>query len=221
MTKGVESSTMESPPAAPSGAGPRHRVRGLVAVLLGFALTFVGAFWTGFGGAQLGHVLTRQRDIVTMTQAPSWTWAVLTALTTAGLGLLSWSSGMRSSSLRSASPADAGTGRPVVAAAGSLWTLAWLGAFSLVGAQFEVTGPRDRCARSSCWPHGWQELAVATPLLVASLVLLGAGLLARRAPRAVALVAPPATYLVLTLVQVAAWDGMVVPFLTGPPPFSS
>ena len=180
----------------------------MLGVVLGLGLSFVGAFWVGFGGAQLGHVLTTQRDVVSQTLAPSWTWAVLTVLTAVGLGLLA----------RPGPP----EGRPrTVAVVGAVWTLGWVAVFSFVGAQFERTGPQARCVHASCWPYGWQELAVALPLLAGCLALLGTGVVGRRGPRALAGVTPAATYLVLTLVQLALWEGVVVPFLGAPPLFST
>lgn len=202
MTSSVESPA--APPAPAPGAGPRT----VLAVVAGLALSFVGAFWVGFGGAQLGHVLTTQRDVVSRTLAPSWTWVLLTAVTAAGLWLLSW-------------PGARGPRPRAVAALGASWTVGWLAVLSFVGAQFEHTGPQARCTYSACWPYGWQELLVAAPLLVGCLVLLATVVLGRRGPRSLALVAPAATFVVLTLVQAALWERVVVPFLAGQPPFSS
>lgn len=187
---------------------PARGVRTVLVVFLGLGLSFVGAFWVGSGGAQLGHVLTTQRNVVSQTLAPSWTWALLTAVTTAGLWLCA---GARSSARRPG----------MVAVVGAAWTLGWLALFSFVGAQFEHTGPAARCVHASCWPYGWQELAVALPLLLGCLVLLGTGVVGRRGSRAPGGLTPAATYLVLTLVQLALWEDVVVPFLDGPSPFSS
>ena len=62
---------------------------------------------------------------------------------------------------------------------------------------------------------------MALPLLAGCLALLGTGVVGRRGPRALAGVTPAATYLVLTLVQLALWEGVVVPFLGAPPLFST
>ncbi|WP_055483193.1 hypothetical protein [Sphaerimonospora mesophila] len=137
------------------------------------------------------------------TLAPTPSWAVLTAVTAAGLALFT---GPRAW-VRWADP---------VSLAGGIWTLGWLALFSYLESNFELTGTAH-CVYASCWPLGWRELAVAAPLGLGCLALLVIGTLGRRAPGWVRAAVPASLFVVLAVVQVAIWDGVVVPVLNGPP----
>lgn len=196
----VDSASTGTPAARPSRWN-------LVTAALALVLTVLGAFWTGFGGAYLGRVLVTQRGVVSLTLAPSLPWAVLALLTALGLLLLTSPRGW--------------VGRvDPVGVFGALWTLAWLVGLSAAGSVFALSGPQAHCVYAGCWPRGWQELLAGAPLVAAALLVLGMATAGRRMARPVRAVLPAVVYLALTVVQVAVWDGLFVPVLDGPPPFT-
>lgn len=179
------------------------RRRGRRGAIAGTLLAFVGAYWVGLGSAQLGHVWITRVGSVDRTLAPTPSWAVLTAMTAAGLALLT---GPR-----------AWVGRvDPVSLVGGVWTLGWLAMFSDFKSNWELTGTAH-CVYASCWPRGWQELAVAAPLGIGCLALVVMVAFGRRVPRWVRAAVPASLFVVLAVVQVAIWDGVIIPVLNGPP----
>lgn len=139
-----------------------------------------------------------------LTRAPSLSWITFTLVLAAALALL-------------AGPRPAGR-VSIAAVAGAVWTLFWVWTFSLLGSGWELSGPQVTCVRDGCWPHGWQELAVAAPLLVGTLALLVLGLVGGQTRAWVRRALPPALFVVLAIIQVALWESVVVPILLGPSP---
>lgn len=176
------------------------------AMVAGFLFLLVGAWWIGFGNAQLGTVLLTQVGVVSQTLAPSPSWAVLTGLTGGGLLLLTsprvWVGAVDWAKLL-----------------GAGWALGWTLLLSFFSSAFEFTGPQARCVYSSCWPRGYQELAIASPLLTACLVMVVMATAGRRLAWWWRAATPAVTFVALTVLQVQVWDRLAVPFLSGPPPF--
>ncbi|MGL5931120.1 MAG: hypothetical protein ACRCY8_19470 [Dermatophilaceae bacterium] len=200
------STTAERPVADERRGSPLARVGAIIGAVAGAVLAVVGTFWLGFGGGELGRVALTRSDLVSLTLAPSPTWAAFTVALAASLALL-------------AGPRP--TGRfSVTAVAGAVWVLLLLLGFSVLGSGWEFTGPEATCVRAGCWPRWWQELAVAAPLVVGALALLVVGLVGGRAPAWVRHGVPAVLFLVLAVAQVALWESAVIPVLVGPSPFS-
>lgn len=91
----------------------------------------------------------------------------------------------------------------------------WLG--SRIADALRQSYATDPCRYDGCWPHTAQSLATAAPAVALGVAMLVAALVTRW-PDAVRTWVPPVVWLVLVAAQRAAWDPVVLPFLTGPPP---
>lgn len=185
-----------------------------VPVVLASLLTWVGAVWIGIGGQGLAAVSVTRADLTYSAQG-SVTWlAVNTALTAAGIALFT---GYRRS------PVGRVDG---VALAGGVWTLGWVGLLSAFSSGFEFGGPTypggppDTCVYASCWPGGYQGVALALPVITAVVVAAVLATLGRHKRWWIRAVLPGVVLIILTAVQVAVWESTVIPFFAQPAPFS-
>lgn len=197
---------MRSTPGAELEQLRRVQAVGIAGVVTGTLLAVVGTFWLAFGGGELGHASLTRADLASRTLAPSVNWIAFTMILATALALL-------------AGPRPAGR-VSLASIAGAVWTLFWVWTFSVLGSGWELSGPHVTCVREGCWPQGWQELAVAAPLVVGSFALLVLGLVGGQTPAWVRRGLPPVLFLVLAIVQVALWESDVVPILLGPSPVS-
>lgn len=81
--------------------------------------------------------------------------------------------------------------------------------------QAEVFGPE--CLYENCWPVGMQQYLVPAPVLFTTLAMLLTATVFRHRHWAWRMLIPIATFLFATLVQVLAWDPLVLPWLASPP----
>lgn len=198
-------------PAAVTTPRPTHDDRGprrgrfLLAVLVGGLMSGAGTCWIVVGRAQLGTVLLTQVGLVNDTVAPTPAWEVMTAVTAVGLLLL-------------AGPVAEGHRVDRVQLLGAVWTLVCAAFLDAVTYGIELTGPATACVYARCWPGRYQDLAIAGPLLVASLSMLGLACLAGRLPRWSRALVPAVVFGALAVLQLSVWDSVVLPVLSGPPP---
>lgn len=178
-----------------------------VPVVLAALLTFMCAYWIGIGRVGLGQVSLTRVDRMYKTESSMVSRAVLAVVTAAGLALFT---GYRR---RRAGQVDG------VALLGGAWVLGWVAFFASILSGLELSGPQYKCLYPSCWPRGYQGLAIATPIIVAVLVMAVMATLGRRAPWWVRAALPAVVFVVLTIVQAAIWDSAVIPFFDRPPPF--
>lgn len=178
----------------------------LVVRSIGFATLFAGAYWTGIGQVGLGTVLVTQPSAASPTSAPSAAWAFMSALIVLG---------MFASTSRSAAIVRT----DLVQICASLWAVGWTAAFAAFFESVVFMSPGTRCAYKSCWPGGFQELAVAFPLVVACVTMIVVATRASHSSYFIRATVPAAVFLVLTVVQVLAWQPLVQPLFLAPPPF--
>lgn len=181
----------------------------VVALVVGALLGVLGAMWIGAGEGGLGQALLTHSDLASETTAPSPTWATMSMVNALALSLLV------------GRPRGRGGGRvDWIAVAGALWVVMWLVLLSVLRMAFAMSDTDAVCVRAGCWPHGWQEFAVAVPLGAGALTLLGVGLVSRTWPWWLRRGLPAGVYIILTIVQLAIWDRFVIPFFLGPSPLT-
>lgn len=107
-----------------------------------------------------------------------------------------------------------------VALADAAWTIAWLGILAPLPSGFEYGGTANPCLYADCWPRGFQELAIVSPAVVAVISMIAMATLGRRKAWWLRASVPAGLFVVLSVVQIAAWDMYVVPLFDRPPPFT-
>lgn len=85
----------------------------------------------------------------------------------------------------------------------------------LAAYQSEVFGPE--CLYEGCWPVGMQQYLLPAPILFTTLAMLLMATVFRHRHWVWRMLIPIATFLFATLVQVLAWDSLVLPWLASPP----
>lgn len=184
-----------------------------VPVVAAMLLTWVGAIWIGVGRAGLATVSVTREGLTYSAQGSALSQTVTTGLTAAGLVLFT---GYRR---RAVGLVDG------IALAGGAWVLGWVGLISKFSSGLEFggptykDGPADTCVYASCWPAGYQGIAIAAPIIVAVLAAAAMATLGRRTAWWVRAAVPPVALVMLTLVQVAVWGSAVIPLFERHPPF--
>lgn len=167
---------------------------------------WLSALWTAVGRAGLSAV-RYTRPGVYESHVPIGMMLLYTALTALVLGLFALF------------PPNGAANRvrfPQLFAA--LWIAGWLALLSDIRSGFEFFLPHGQvCVHAGCWPRGHQELAIAAPLVLATLALAVMAF-APRQPWYVRAFVPAGVYLTLVLLQNAVWDSHVVPALSVGPP---
>lgn len=176
------------------------------AVVVGFALTLAGSIWIGLAAADLSIVwLTRDGVLEPVATTTHFSRAMRALVTAIGLFLLTL-------------PRRWVVLGDLAQLFGAVWTLGWLALSSTLFSGAEFTDPSRQCVYDSCWPRGYQELAIATPLMVACLLMIAMASLGRQQPQWIRGLVPAGAFLLLMIVQAAIWDPIMIPFFNAPPP---
>lgn len=174
------------------------------AVVVGMVLSWAGAVWVGLGAADLSTVwLTRDGVLEPSATTTHLSRAIRSFVTAVGLFLVTLPR-------RWLALGD------LAQLCGAFWTLGWLALGSSISAEF--TDPSRQCVYDSCWPQGYQELAIATPLMVACVLMIWMASLGRRQPQWIRGLVPAGAFLLLMIVQAVIWDSIMIPFFNTPPP---
>lgn len=177
-----------------------------VPVVAGFLLLTWGSLVFVFSYGSLAHVDVYWRSQISTTAPDRW-WLWWVVSLTLGMAL-------------SVSPNDVDAKCDGTQLTGAIWLslvaapLLWLwsGDTNWMGPVY------DECRYEGCWPRGFQEWALAVPVLSAVVVMVTMSLqpaLSRR----VRAFAPAATLLGMALIQLTVWDWLVRPVLFDSPPF--
>ena len=83
----------------------------------------------------------------------------------------------------------------------------------------ETVMPDRKCAYAHCWPHIWQGLALALPLIAAATVMMAMSCFADRIDVWVRRIVPAAIQFVGLILFALLWDYWFLPFFAGPPPW--
>lgn len=164
-------------------------------------LVLVESFWIGITDAGLPTAGYADVEIFPTLSSPSTSWTMI-ALTSVGIALMT------------------GAARKHVDGVqlfGSLWFAFWA-TFLVVatsGLEFFAT-PDKPCRNQGCWPQGYQELLIMTPVIGACVVMIVMSFLQKFRWRWRALV-PAVTFMGLAVVQRLVWEDHILPLLLSPP----
>ena len=83
----------------------------------------------------------------------------------------------------------------------------------------ETVMPDRKCAYAHCWPHIWQGLTLALPLIAAATAMIVMSCFADRIDVWVRRIVPAAIQFVGLILFALLWDYWFLPFFAGPPPW--
>ena len=83
----------------------------------------------------------------------------------------------------------------------------------------ETAMPDRKCVYAHCWPHIWQGLALALPLIAAATVMIAMSCFADRIDVWVRRIVPAAIQFVGLVLLALLWDYWFLLFFAGPPPW--
>jgi hypothetical protein len=178
-----------------------------IQIFVGYLLLAIGGFCIGITNAGLDTASLTSPGHVANNPAPTATWIAMVLATTLGVALCS--SARFSDWLRIDAWQLAAAG---LFAAGTLFL-----AFAMSFLAF--IDPDTQCAHASCWPLPYQELLIAAPALLAAVAMSLFAVKGHGAAWWIRSTVPAGIFLLLSVIQFAAWDSMILPFLSVPPPF--
>lgn len=178
-----------------------------IQIFAGYLILFIGGLYIGITNAGLDTVSLASPGRIADNPTQTTTWIAMVLATAFGIGLCSstrFSTWLRIDAWQLAAAA--------LFAGGTLYLAFFTSSLGFLD-------PDTQCAYASCWPRPYQEFLIAAPTFLAAASMSLFAVKGQGVAWWIRSTVPAVIFLLLSVIQFAVWDSLILPILSASPPF--